>query len=137
VIDQVSTVFVPTSNQERALAFYVDKLGFTKRMDFRYSGGRWIEVAPAGSTIAIALVPEGEGAALAPKAVHCAFTTHDIASAHARLRELGVDIDPEVGRVGTRRPGLVSSEVIVGDLKPPQVIFRDPEGNRFLLVEVP
>jgi hypothetical protein len=65
MIDQVGTVFVPTSNQERALAFYVEKLGFTKRSDFPYSGGRWIEVAPDGSPIAIALVPEGEGAALA------------------------------------------------------------------------
>jgi catechol 2,3-dioxygenase-like lactoylglutathione lyase family enzyme len=137
MIDQIGTVFVPTDDQERALAFYVDKLGFAKRADARYGGGRWIEVAPPGSPIAIALVPGGEGRSAARNEVRCALATRDIAKEHARLRELGVDIDPEIGRAGTRRPGLVSAEANVPDPQPPQVIFRDPEGNRFLLVEVP
>ncbi|HEY4240451.1 MAG TPA: VOC family protein [Kofleriaceae bacterium] len=136
MIDQVATVFVPTQDQDRALAFFVDKLGFTKRRDFPYAGGRWLEVAPTGSTIALALVPGGEGTAPARDDVRCALTTRDIAAAHARLRDLGVDVDPVIGRVGTQRPGLVVAEVVVPDVQPPQVIFRDSEGNRFLLVEV-
>jgi catechol 2,3-dioxygenase-like lactoylglutathione lyase family enzyme len=100
MINQIGTVFVPTNDQERALAFYVDKLGFTKRADFSYGGGRWIEVAPPDSPIAIALVPPGEGRAVPHDQVRCALATRDIASAHSRLRELGVDIDPEVGRIG-------------------------------------
>jgi catechol 2,3-dioxygenase-like lactoylglutathione lyase family enzyme len=32
----VGTVFVPVSDQDRALAFYVDKLGFEKRADLGY-----------------------------------------------------------------------------------------------------
>ena len=49
-ITQVGTVFVPVSDQERALAFYRDTLGFEKRADFTYGGGlRWIEVAPPGA----------------------------------------------------------------------------------------
>jgi catechol 2,3-dioxygenase-like lactoylglutathione lyase family enzyme len=137
MINQVGTVFVPTSDIERALAFYVDKLGFTKRVDANYSAGRWVEVAPPNSSIALALVSRGEGTAGARNEVCCALSTTDIASAHARLQELGVDVDREIGRLGTQRPGLISPEVHVVDPLPPQLVFRDPEGNRFLLVEVP
>lgn len=137
MIDRIATVFVPTKDQERALAFFVDKLGFAKRTDIAYSGGRWIEVAPPGSSIAIALVPPGEGEPTARNEVHCALATRDIASEHARLRKAGVDIDPVIARPGTRRPGLTSPDVSVPDTQPPQVVFRDPDGNRFLLVEVP
>jgi catechol 2,3-dioxygenase-like lactoylglutathione lyase family enzyme len=35
-ITQVATVFVPVSDQDRALEFYLDKLGFEKRVDFSY-----------------------------------------------------------------------------------------------------
>src|SRR5262245_38492143 len=108
MIDEVGTVFVPTTDQERALAFYVDKLGFAKHADFSDSGGRWIEVAPPSSSIALALVPLGEGRVVVRNEVRCALATHVIASAHARLRELGVDVDPEVGRAGAQRPGLIS-----------------------------
>ena len=49
-ISDIHTVTVPVSDQDRALAFYVDQLGFEKRMDVSYGQGqRWIEVAPAGS----------------------------------------------------------------------------------------
>jgi catechol-2,3-dioxygenase len=61
-IGQVGTVFVPVADQDRALEFYLDKLGFEKRADFPYGeGSRWIEVAPPGSEIAIALVPAERG----------------------------------------------------------------------------
>jgi hypothetical protein len=61
-ITQIATVFVPVSNQDQALEFYLDKLGFEKRVDFTYGGiHRWIEVAPPGSTNSIALVPPSEG----------------------------------------------------------------------------
>jgi len=136
MIDQIGTVFVPTTDQERSLAFYVDKLGFAKRVDISYGAGRWIEVAPPDSPIALALVPDGEGRAVARDQVRCALATRDITGAHARLRKVGVDIDPEIGRTSTRRPGLISPDVSIPDPQPPQVIFRDPDGNRFLLVEV-
>jgi catechol 2,3-dioxygenase-like lactoylglutathione lyase family enzyme len=35
-ISEVGTVFVPVSDQERALEFYVGTLGFEKRIDFVY-----------------------------------------------------------------------------------------------------
>src|SRR6266536_3132475 len=90
-IKQVGTVFVPVADQKRALEFYLDKLGFEKRADFSYGdGSRWIEVAPSGSTIAIALVPPSEGRSAGDDEAHCAFMTDDIEADHASLRARGV-----------------------------------------------
>jgi catechol 2,3-dioxygenase-like lactoylglutathione lyase family enzyme len=136
-ITQVGTVFVPVADQDRALEFYVDKLGFEKRADFPYGGGsRWVEVAPPGSAIALALVPPSEGAAPGGDAAHCALATEDIEADHAMLRDRGVEVDAEIGQAGTRRPGLVSLDATVADPVPRQFLFRDLDGNRFLIVQV-
>ncbi len=135
-ITQVGTVFVPVADQDRALRFYLDQLGFEKRSDFAYGDGdRWVEVAPPGSAIAIALVPPGEGKSSGAEAAHCAFATEDIEADHAALLAAGVEVDPEIGRQGTSRPGLVSSEVSIPDPVPAQFCFCDPDGNRFLVVQ--
>jgi catechol 2,3-dioxygenase-like lactoylglutathione lyase family enzyme len=134
-ISEVGTVFVPVSDQERALAFYVDTLGFEKRADFVYGGGsRWIEVAPRGAANAIALVPPSEGTSVGGDAAHCAFASADIEGDHATLRARGVDVDAEIATTGRQRSGLVSTDVAIGDPVPPQFFFRDPDGNRFLIV---
>jgi catechol 2,3-dioxygenase-like lactoylglutathione lyase family enzyme len=135
-ISQVATVFVPVADQDSALEFYLDKLGFEKRADFAYGeDSRWIEVAPPGSTNAIALVPPSEGKSAGGGETHCAFATEDIEADHATLRARGVDVDEEIARTGKRRSGLVSIDVAVGDPVPSQFVFRDPDGNRFLIVE--
>lgn len=131
---QVGTVFVPVSDQDRALAFYTEKLGFEKRGDFPYRGGRWIEVGPPTSTIALALVPQGEGVAADRERTLCAIATTDIDAVHATLQSRGVDVDPVIGRVGSSRPGLFSLDTVVADPMPPQFCFRDVDGNRFLIV---
>ena len=135
-ISEVGTVFVPVSAQDRSLEFFVGQLGFEKRADFLYGGRhRWIEVAPPGAANAIALVPPSEGASAGADVARCAFATADIESAHATLRARGVDVDAEIARAGTRRSGLVSTAVSVDDPVPPQFFVRDPDGNRFLIVE--
>lgn len=135
-ITQVGTVFVPVADQDRALRFYLDQLGFEKRSDFAYGDGdRWVEVAPPGSAIAIALVPPGEGKSSGAEAAHCAFASEDIEADHAALLAAGVEVDPEIGRQGTSRSGLVSSEVSIPDPVPAQFCFCDPDGNRFLVVQ--
>jgi catechol 2,3-dioxygenase-like lactoylglutathione lyase family enzyme len=134
-VTAVATVFVPVSDQDSALDFYVDRLGFEKRSDFEYGGGkRWVEVAPPASAIALALVSPAEGATRPTAAAHCALATDDIAAFVRRLRSRGVDVE-DVGREGTSRPGLLSTEITVSDPFPPQCCFRDPDGNRFLLVQ--
>ena len=135
-INEVGTVFVPVSDQERALAFYVGTLGFEKRADFPYSDdGRWIEVAPPGAANTISLVPPSEGVSAGGDEAHCAFATDDIEGDHAALRARGVDVDDEIARTGRRRPGLVSLAVSIGDPVPSQFFFRDVDGNRFLIVQ--
>ena len=119
-ITQVGTVIVPVADQDRALEFYVDKLGFEKRMDVPYGDGeRWLEVAPAGAATSIAIVPPREGDS-AGIDTHTAFTTEDIDADHADLRARGVDADEEVMRMG--------------DPVPPMFFFRDQDGNQFLVV---
>lgn len=134
-ISQVATVFVPVSDQDRALGFYLDKLGFEKRVDFSYGEThRWVEVAPPGSTNALALVPLAEGKPAGGDQTYCAFITKDIESDHATLRAKGVDVDAKIARKGTGRPGLVSTGISIDDPVPPQFFFRDVDGNRFLIV---
>src|SRR5919201_5977834 len=95
-ISQVGTVIVPVTDQDRALEFYVDKLGFEKRTDTPYGEGeRWIEVAPPGAATTIALVPprEGESAGIETRT---GFTTEDVDADHADLKARGVDVDEAV-----------------------------------------
>jgi catechol 2,3-dioxygenase-like lactoylglutathione lyase family enzyme len=135
-IAQVGTVFVPVVDQDRALRFYLDKLGFEKRADFSYGdGSRWIEVAPPGSANALALVPPSEGQSPGGDEARCALATEDIDADHATLRARGVEVDEVIGRSGTRRLGLVSIDVTVENPVPPQFFFRDTEGSRFLIVQ--
>ena len=135
-IRQVGTVFVPVANQDRELKFYLEKLGFEKRVDASYGGGlRWIEVAPPGSTNAIPLVSKMEGEFAHSDETRFAFSTEDIEADLSTLRSRGVEVDEMVARTGKSRAGLLSTEVTVSDPMPPQFFFRDIDGNRFLIVE--
>jgi len=135
-INQIGTVFVPVADQDRALGFYLDTLGFEKRADFTYGGdSRWIEVAPPGAANTIALVPPTEGESAGGDETHCAFATEDIEADHADLRAGGVDADAEIAHTGKRRSGLISTEATIADPVPRQFFFRDPDGNRFLIVQ--
>jgi catechol 2,3-dioxygenase-like lactoylglutathione lyase family enzyme len=135
-ISEIGAVFIPVSDQERSLRFFVEELGFEKRADFVYGGRhRWIEVAPPGGGNTLALVPPTEGTSAGGDVARCAFGTSDIEADHARLSARGVEVDAEIAGAGTQRPGLVSTAVSVEDPVPPQFFVRDPDGNRFLIVQ--
>jgi catechol 2,3-dioxygenase-like lactoylglutathione lyase family enzyme len=120
-ITQVGTVIVPVSDQDRAVEFYVGKLGFEKRIDVPMDNGmRWIEVAPTGADTSVAIVPPREGDSAGVE-TRVALATDDIDAAHASLKDKGVEVDPEVSRMG--------------DPVPPMFFFNDPDGNRFFIVE--
>jgi catechol 2,3-dioxygenase-like lactoylglutathione lyase family enzyme len=120
-ITQVGTAMVPVSDQEQALEFYLDKLGFEKRTDTPYGeGDRWIEVAPAGAATTIALVPPREGESVGIE-TRLGFTSEDIDADHADLKARGVDVDEAVMRMG--------------DPVPPMFFFRDQDGNKFLVAQ--
>jgi catechol 2,3-dioxygenase-like lactoylglutathione lyase family enzyme len=60
-ITRVATVFLPVTDQDRALAFYRDQLGFDVHSDVTYGEGvRWIEVVPPGASTVIALNGPGD-----------------------------------------------------------------------------
>jgi catechol 2,3-dioxygenase-like lactoylglutathione lyase family enzyme len=133
---EIGTVFVPVSDQDRALAFYVEQLGFEKRSDFTYGdGSRWIEVAPPGAANSISLVPPSEGVGARGDAAYCALATDDAEAAHAALRARGVEADSEIAQKGTPRTGLVSLDAMMPDPTPTQFFFRDLDGNQFLIVQ--
>jgi catechol 2,3-dioxygenase-like lactoylglutathione lyase family enzyme len=135
-ITRVATVFVPVADQDRAIEFYVETLGWEQRADATYGGGlRWVEVAPAGSEIVIALVPPGEGGAPGGDATHCAIASDDIDGAHAFLRARGVDVDEHIAGKGRARERLLSRGGDVPDPVPRMFFFRDLDGNRFLVVD--
>jgi catechol 2,3-dioxygenase-like lactoylglutathione lyase family enzyme len=119
-IDDVLTIGVPVSHQDRALQFYVDRLGFEKRRDVPVPqfGGRWIEVAPPDASVTIALVPAREDT---PAGVQTGIRlkTRDAGAIHSVLQERGV----EVGEL-LRWPGV-----------PAMFALRDQDGNRLEIVE--
>jgi catechol 2,3-dioxygenase-like lactoylglutathione lyase family enzyme len=120
-ISQVATVIVPVSDQDQAIAFYTDKLGFEKRTDVPMGqADRWVEVAPPGAitTISLARPREGDSPGIETRV---AFATDDIDSDHADMRAQGVDVDEAVMRMG--------------DPVPPMFFFRDQDGNRLLIVQ--
>src|SRR5207247_10305227 len=57
-VSKVATVIVPIADQDAAIDFYVDKLGFEKRVDVPFGGGyRWVEVGIADEATTVALAP--------------------------------------------------------------------------------
>ena len=57
-IAKVGVVIIPVADEDRAIEFYVDKLGFEKRADVPFGNGyRRVEVAPPGAATTIALAP--------------------------------------------------------------------------------
>ena len=63
-VNKVSTVVIRVAGQERAIEFYIQKLGFEKRIDVPFGpeeGYHWVEVAPADAVTTIAVVPPPPG----------------------------------------------------------------------------
>ena len=61
-LDTINLVTIPSSDQDRSIAFYVDTLGFEKRTDVPFGDGyRWVEVDPPTAPTAIALAPPPRG----------------------------------------------------------------------------
>lgn len=121
-ISKINTVVVPVSDQDRAIEFYVETLGFEKRTDVPFGNGyRWVEVAPADAVTTIAIVPPPPDKPTGNVETGIALQTNDIDADHADMKAAGVDVDPEVSRMGAPVP--------------PMFWFRDPDGNTLLVVE--
>jgi catechol 2,3-dioxygenase-like lactoylglutathione lyase family enzyme len=101
-IARIATVCVPVSDSERALEFYVGRLGLEKRVDVPFAGDayRWIEVAPPGAETTIAIAPPPPGKPAGGMETGIALNTDDIEATHAELKARGVDVDAEISRMG-------------------------------------
>lgn len=116
-ITRVGTVILPVSDQDEALVFFTNTLGFERRLDAEFAPGqRWIEVAPGGADTSIALV-----AREASDGVEISLATGDAEADHAAMLAAGVEADAELIRMG--------------EGVPPMFTFRDPDGNRFRMVQ--
>lgn len=118
-ITTIRTVAIPAEDQDRSLAFYVGQLGLEVRTDVEMSGGfRWIEVAPPGSDVTVALMPSGPDL---PTGVDTGirFVTGDARGEHATMTGHGVDV----------------GELLDWPDAPLMFHFRDPDGNTLYLVE--
>ena len=118
----ISLVCLPTPDKDKAVAFY-ESLGFEKRTDQPFGGGyRWIEVYPPEGNTGIALAPPpSDGGPVQPTITGITLNTSDIDATHAAMKELGVDVDAQVSRMG--------------ELVPPMFWFRDPTGHTLMVVE--
>src|SRR5947209_6226924 len=78
-IKKVGTVVIPVADQDRAIEFYVDTLGFEVRADVPFGNGyRWVEVAPPGADTTIAIAPPPEGTPTGKRETGIGLQTSDI-----------------------------------------------------------
>lgn len=122
-LSNIGVAMFAVADQDAALAFYTEKLGFEVRSDTRFGEHdemRWLEVAPPGSRARLALNPPMGGE---PGGGSIGVETPDVLAEHARLSAIGgIDLDPEP----MRTPGA-----------PLLFMLRDPDGNNIAVVEQP
>jgi catechol 2,3-dioxygenase-like lactoylglutathione lyase family enzyme len=119
---EIRVVILPVADSDRAIDFYVEKLGFEKRRDTAFGDRyRWVEVYPPSGTTAIALAPPPPDGAVTPTQTGISLVTSDIEATHAELKARGVDVDAEISRMG----GPV----------PPMFWLRDADGHALIVVE--
>jgi catechol 2,3-dioxygenase-like lactoylglutathione lyase family enzyme len=114
---EVKSVTLPVADQDRALRFYVDVLGFELRMDFEvWPGARMVEVVPPGSSVGLVLLPPDS-----PIPIAVRMGTSDADTAQARLRQAGATLHNE--------------EVVRMEGVPAMFFFADPDGNGLVYLQ--
>lgn len=118
-VTRMRTVGIPVRDQDRALAFYTDVLGFDKTRDMDMgTGARWIEVTPGNGGTTVALVPAKPGAP---------------ASVETGIRLCAADAD--AFRKHLVEHGASAGEVLRWPGVPPMFAFRDQDGNGLEIVQ--
>lgn len=118
MIAAIKFVSVPVKDQDRALAFYTNALGFAVATDQPFSGTqRWIELRiPGAETRVVLFTPEGQEDRIGG-AQPLTFLSADVEATCDELRARGVEFlaGPETQPWGT------------------YATFKDSEGNQFVL----
>lgn len=109
---------VPVSDQDRALSFYTDALGFSIVTDQPFDDAqRWIELRIPGSDARVVLfTPEGHEDRVGTPS-NIVFWSADVMETYRELSSRGVEFEgePDQQPWGTF------------------AVFRDPDGNQFVL----
>lgn len=117
---KIELIFVPVTDVDRAIEFYVDKVGFTLDMEARVSESlRFVQVTPPSSACSIAF---GEGiTGMTPGTQNSIqVVVPDAEKARQHLLDRGVDA-PEVETLAWGK--------FTG--------FTDPDGNTWTIQELP
>jgi catechol 2,3-dioxygenase-like lactoylglutathione lyase family enzyme len=120
-ITVLGRVIVPVADQDDAIKFYTENLGFSVSADVPFGDGdRWVEVTPAGGGASLALTPP-QGSYEPGRMTGVALESPDPRADHAELQKKGVDVDAELwGGGGTVPLGF---------------FFRDNNKNQLMIVE--
>jgi catechol 2,3-dioxygenase-like lactoylglutathione lyase family enzyme len=121
-ISKVGRVCVTAADTDRALDFYVGKLGFEKVVDVPMGPGmRWVEVQVSGAETTIAIAPPPEGKEAGDAETGIILDSSNLEADHATLKAAGADVDAEI--------------TAFGDPVPPMFWVRDPDGNSLIIVQ--
>ena len=116
-ITHASFLTLPVADQDRALRFYRDVLGFEVTADLDMPSGRWLQVAPEGAQTVFTLSGPGMGGFTPGEARGIMLVTTDVDADCARLTAAGVAVegpdDLPWGRMAS---------------------FRDQDGNGLMLI---
>jgi predicted enzyme related to lactoylglutathione lyase len=120
VVEGVSKVVIEVDDQERALRFWTETLGFELHQDTPYGEERWVEVRTPDKRLILVLSPRQEdrpGVSDLPPTSSVLFYCDDLTETYEELRSRGVEFpQPPV-------------ELSFGWWS----MFQDLEGNRFAL----
>src|SRR5215213_3912989 len=122
-VSNIGVAMFTVADQDAALAFYTEKLGWEVRGDDRFGENnemRWLEVAPPGSTARLALNPPMRDQ---PGGGSIGVETPDMRAEHERLSGLeGVTITTPPMEMGGA---------------PTMFSVADPDGNHIWIVQTP
>jgi predicted enzyme related to lactoylglutathione lyase len=117
VITHIKFVGIPVSDQDRALKFYTEKLGFEIATDQPLGTQRWIELRVANSTTRLVLfTPPGHESRIG-SFFNGSIACDNVEATHRQLSQRGV----EFTQGPTQQPWGTFAK------------FRDPDGNEFVL----
>ena len=118
MIKKIKFISIPVADQNRALDFYTDKLGFTIITDQPFDEKqRWIELRiPKAETRVVLFTPEDEEKRIG-SFMNMSYTCDDIDKTYDELKKRGVEFEgpPQNQTWGT------------------YAMFKDSEGNKFVL----
>ena len=119
-ISNIGVAMFAIADQDAAIAFYTQTLGWELRADVvvEEGGFRWVEVAPPGSTARLALNPPMGGE---PGGSAVGVETPDVEAEYARAAALdGVTVGEMMGGAGP---------------VPRMFSIQDPDGNQIWVVQ--